>query len=113
MKLSLTIRNADVILPGGIQRVDVSVVNGLIHSIGRDIPDVGEVIDADGLFLVTRDLDLIRGQKNVVLTPNIIEFKRLCKENGLCYKLLLEQYNNRDAFQKIQLYFQHLLVLIF
>ena len=41
--------------------------------------DLPTVIDADGLFLVTHDLDLIRGQKNVVLTPNIIEFKRLCK----------------------------------
>ena len=38
------------------------------------------------------------------LPSDVKKFKRLCKENGLCYKLLLEQYNNRDAFQKIQLY---------
>ena len=44
---------------------------------GTDLEiQVSKVIDADGLFLVTHDLDLIRGQKNVVLTPNIIEFKR-------------------------------------
>lgn len=36
------------------------------------------VIDADGLRLVTHDPGIVRGHRNVVLTPNIIEFQRLC-----------------------------------
>ena len=52
MKSSLTIRNAVVVLPGKIQKTDVSVINGVINAIGSEIPDVGEIIDAEGLFLI-------------------------------------------------------------
>ena len=57
MNFSVTIRNAQVILPRSIQNVDVSVVDGRIHSIGRDILDVGEVVDAEGLFLLPGIID--------------------------------------------------------
>jgi len=57
MNFSLTIRNADVILPKSTQKIDVSVVDGRIHSIGSDILDVGEVIDAEGLFLLPGIID--------------------------------------------------------
>jgi len=57
MSCSLTIRNAEVILPGSRQKVDVSVVDGRIHSIGSNIIEVGEVIDADGLFLLPGIID--------------------------------------------------------
>ena len=40
----------------------------------REIP---VVIDADGLFIVTRNLDLVRGNPRCVLTPNKAEFGRL------------------------------------
>jgi len=40
----------------------------------REIP---VVIDADGLFIVTRNLDLVRGNPRCVLTPNKAEFARL------------------------------------
>ncbi|EEB08512.1 hypothetical protein SJAG_03669 [Schizosaccharomyces japonicus yFS275] len=36
------------------------------------------VIDADGLFLIQQKPELVSGYHNVVLTPNVIEFKRLC-----------------------------------
>jgi len=52
MKTALTIRNAEVVLPVRTERTDVSVINGRICAIGNEIPDVGEVIDADGLFLL-------------------------------------------------------------
>ena len=48
MKPSLTIRNADVVLPGKILKTDVSVKNGVINDIGSEIPDGGEVIYAEG-----------------------------------------------------------------
>nr|CAB3246484.1 ATP-dependent (S)-NAD(P)H-hydrate dehydratase [Phallusia mammillata] len=35
------------------------------------------VIDADGLFLVTQDPDVILGYKRAILTPNVVEFRRL------------------------------------
>ena len=40
----------------------------------REIP---VVIDADGLFIVTRNLELVRGNPRCVLTPNKAEFARL------------------------------------
>lgn len=40
------------------------------------------VIDADGLFLVQNDLDIIKGYDNAFLTPNVVEFQRLSKANG-------------------------------
>ena len=57
MKSSLTIRNADVVLPGNVQKTDVSVINGVINTIGSEIPEVGEVIDAEGLFLIPGIID--------------------------------------------------------
>lgn len=35
------------------------------------------VIDADGLFLVTQNISLLHGYKNVILTPNAMELFRL------------------------------------
>eukprot|EP00238_Polyblepharides_amylifera_P007815 CAMPEP_0196599372 /NCGR_PEP_ID=MMETSP1081-20130531/94823_1 /TAXON_ID=36882 /ORGANISM="Pyramimonas amylifera, Strain CCMP720" /LENGTH=352 /DNA_ID=CAMNT_0041925139 /DNA_START=180 /DNA_END=1238 /DNA_ORIENTATION=- len=35
------------------------------------------ILDADGLFLINSNLDLIQGYKKCVLTPNVIEFSRL------------------------------------
>ncbi|KAK9484942.1 Ribokinase-like protein [Lipomyces starkeyi] len=41
------------------------------------------VIDADGLFLVQQTPDVIRGYTKAVLTPNIVEFQRLCNALGV------------------------------
>ncbi len=57
MKSSLTIRNANVVLPGKIEKTDVSANNGIINAIGSEIPEVGEVIDAEGLFLIPGIID--------------------------------------------------------
>ncbi|KAK7203455.1 Ribokinase-like protein [Myxozyma melibiosi] len=40
--------------------------------------DLHLVIDADGLFLVQHNPDIIKGYSKALLTPNIVEFKRLC-----------------------------------
>ncbi|KAL1935808.1 hypothetical protein VTP01DRAFT_4948 [Rhizomucor pusillus] len=37
------------------------------------------VLDADGLFLVQNHPDVVKGYKKAVLTPNVVEFKRLCE----------------------------------
>ncbi|KAH8280187.1 hypothetical protein KR054_009951 [Drosophila jambulina] len=39
------------------------------------------VIDADGLFILNDNIDLIYGHSNVILTPNAIEFQRLFGED--------------------------------
>lgn len=36
------------------------------------------VIDADGLFLVCNEPNVVKGYKKCVLTPNVVEFGRLC-----------------------------------
>ena len=38
------------------------------------------VLDADGLYIVTKNLDLVKGYNNCILTPNKNEFARLAKE---------------------------------
>lgn len=38
------------------------------------------VIDADGLFLVGNDPSVIKGYRRAVLTPNVVEFARLCEK---------------------------------
>jgi NAD(P)H-hydrate repair Nnr-like enzyme with NAD(P)H-hydrate dehydratase domain len=37
------------------------------------------VIDADGLFMVQNDPNIIKGYPKAVLTPNVVEFGRLCQ----------------------------------
>ncbi|KAI9260356.1 Ribokinase-like protein [Helicostylum pulchrum] len=37
------------------------------------------VIDADGLFLVQKYPETIQGYKKAVITPNVVEFQRLCE----------------------------------
>lgn len=38
------------------------------------------VIDADGLFVVGNHLHLVKGYRGAVLTPNVVEFKRLSEQ---------------------------------
>ena len=57
MTISLTIRNAQVVLPRSIQRTDISVIDGKINAIGHSIPEVGEVLDAEGLILLPGIVD--------------------------------------------------------
>ncbi|XP_058192579.1 uncharacterized protein LOC131309885 isoform X3 [Rhododendron vialii] len=49
------------------------------------------VIDADGLFLVTNNLDLVSGYPLAILTPNINEYKRLVQSVLNC------EVNDQDA----------------
>ena len=51
------------------------------------------VLDADGLYIVTKNLDLVKGYKNCILTPNKNEFARLAKELGVN----LEDKDRSDA----------------
>lgn len=37
------------------------------------------VLDADGLFLLSRSPDMLKSYHNAVITPNVVEYRRLCK----------------------------------
>lgn len=41
------------------------------------------VLDADALQVVQQDPSLVKGYKNAILTPNVVEFKRLCDALGI------------------------------
>ncbi|KAF8906246.1 H-hydrate dehydratase [Gymnopilus junonius] len=41
------------------------------------------VLDADALFLVGKDASIIKGYRRAVLTPNVVEFKRLSEQVGV------------------------------
>ncbi|VVT51408.1 uncharacterized protein SAPINGB_P003086 [Magnusiomyces paraingens] len=72
-----------------IDRVHVVVVGPglgrdkvLLETTARIIQEVIKrskpiVIDADGLFLIQQNPDLIKGYQNAILTPNVIELQRL------------------------------------
>lgn len=41
------------------------------------------VLDADGLLLAQRRSELVQGYRECILTPNVVEFGRLCKSKGI------------------------------
>ncbi|XP_073013114.1 ATP-dependent (S)-NAD(P)H-hydrate dehydratase isoform X2 [Typha latifolia] len=59
--------------------------------------NVPTIIDGDGLFLVTNNLDLVKENSLAVLTPNINEYKRLIE------KVLNCEVNEQDAAGQLQL----------
>ncbi|KAI7900938.1 Ribokinase-like protein [Cokeromyces recurvatus] len=48
--------------------------------------DMAIVIDADGLYLVQQYPETVKGYKKAVLTPNVVEFKRLCEKMNVQMK---------------------------
>jgi len=49
------------------------------------------VLDADGLYMAGRELNLIKGYRRAVLTPNVVEFKRLSEQAGIDPNTPLEE----------------------
>lgn len=74
--------HALVIGPGlGRDGVTLKVVAEVIKEArSQSIPFV---LDADGLLVVTEDPSLIKGYKECILTPNVVEFGRLAKALGV------------------------------
>ncbi|KAG9024634.1 hypothetical protein FRB95_011252 [Tulasnella sp. JGI-2019a] len=78
------------VMEGLVSRLHVIVIGpGLgreekTQSIGRVALKVARtqgkyvVVDADGLWLIQHEPHLVQGYKRAVLTPNVVEFKRLC-----------------------------------
>lgn len=74
--------HALVIGPGlGRDSVSLQVVAEVIKEArSQSMPFV---LDADGLLIVTEDPNLVKGYKNCILTPNVVEFGRLAKALGI------------------------------
>lgn len=71
-----------VIGPGlGRDGVTQKVVEAVMKEARKQ--SVPFVLDADGLMLVTQKPDLVRGYKECILTPNVVEFSRLAKALGI------------------------------
>ena len=57
-----------------------------MQGFGRDCLDVAKelnkwvVLDADGLWMVTEKPSIIKGYEKAILTPNVMENKRLCEK---------------------------------
>ena len=61
------------------------------------------VIDADGLFLVGNEPDVIKGYKKAVLTPNVVEFARLCEKMVSKYDLALTCVSLSDVLDRVSI----------
>lgn len=73
-----------VIGPGlGRDEITLQQVSAVIKAARGQDPPVPIVLDADGLFLISSEPDLIRGYKECILTPNVIEFARIAKSLGV------------------------------
>lgn len=73
-----------VIGPGlGRDEVTQKQVKAVIQAARRSDPPVPMVLDADALWLVQTDPELIEGYKECILTPNVVEFGRLAKAVGV------------------------------
>jgi len=73
-----------VIGPGlGRDAVTQKQVKAVIQAARKHDPPVPMVLDADALWLVQTDPEIIKGHKECILTPNVVEFGRLAKSVGL------------------------------
>ena len=59
------------------------------------------VVDADGLWLVQNDPKTVQGYKRAVLTPNVVEFGRLC--DAMVRLWLTQNIDRKDPNKTAQL----------
>ncbi|KDN44696.1 Ribokinase-like protein [Tilletiaria anomala UBC 951] len=64
--------------------------------------DIYIVVDADGLWLVQNEPDVVKGYTKCILTPNVVEFGRLCKRMGIDSK----EANSENAAKQLALALQ-------
>ncbi|RMZ85186.1 hypothetical protein DV738_g239, partial [Chaetothyriales sp. CBS 135597] len=73
-----------VIGPGlGRDEITLKQVKAVIQAARRREPPVPMVLDAEALWLIQQEPDIINGYRECILTPNVVEFGRLAKSVGL------------------------------
>lgn len=65
-----------VVGPGMGRAQNVPTLLNLIVSRAKE-ESLPIVFDADSLFFINENLDLVKGYKNAILTPNVMEYRRL------------------------------------
>lgn len=70
-----------LVIGPGLGRDDITLkqVGAVIKAAKKRDPPVPMVIDADALYLIQSEPDLVKGYKECILTPNVVEFDRLAK----------------------------------
>ncbi len=83
--LALLPRLHVLVIGPGLGRDDITLkqVAAIIKAARSHDPPIPLVLDADGLFLINSDPDLVKGYKECILTPNVVEFARIAKGMGL------------------------------
>lgn len=73
-----------VIGPGlGRDEITLKQVAAVIRAARNQDPPMPIVVDADGLFLINSQPELVKGYRDCILTPNVVEFARLAKSFGV------------------------------
>ena len=73
-----------VIGPGlGRDIITQKQVKAVIKAAREHAPPLPMVLDADALWIVQNDPELIKGHKECILTPNVVEFGRLARAVGM------------------------------
>lgn len=97
--LSMLSRLHVLIIGPGLGRDEITLkqVATVIKAARNHDPPIPIVVDADGLFLINSQPDLVRGYKDCILTPNVVEFARLAKASGVD----AEHGDQRQVCQKL------------
>ncbi|KAF9109480.1 hypothetical protein BGX27_007578 [Mortierella sp. AM989] len=107
--ISALLKRIHVLVVGpGLSR-DEGMLQTARHAIkkAREL-DIPIVIDADGLFLIQNEPDLVQGYTKAVLTPNLVEFGRLCSVKNIDAE---DHESNEPAVQKLSNSFGGVIVI--
>ena len=77
-----------LIIGPGLGRSDVAFNSVKIALSCAKAQNIPIIIDADGLFVLSHDTSLVRGYQKCILTPNLMEFKRLYESTVIIFQFL-------------------------
>lgn len=76
--ISTWMKPLDALVIGpGLGRNDIMLKCALYAMAQARKADIPVIVDGDGLFALNTDLDVLKGYKKAILTPNVVEFGRL------------------------------------
>ena len=79
--MRLSVREFSLVPPSFCGAAAVPVIMQVIKGLRKVEKPL--VIDADGLYIVTKNLDLVKGYPHAILTPNKNEYERLADQLGI------------------------------
>ena len=79
--MRLSVREFALVPPSFCGTTAVPVIMQVMKKLRKEEKPL--VIDADGLYIVTKNLDLVKGYPHAILTPNKNEYERLADRLGI------------------------------